>query len=69
MFQTDIWCITQNSSCVIDGKLVSLILKRFFSTGLPPTEGPAKQHSLRAYLQLWDWFTLEVTHFDPLKYG
>ena len=36
---------------------------------LPPTEGAAKQHSLRAYLQLWDWQTLDCMHFDPIKYG
>ena len=36
---------------------------------LPPTEGAAKQHALRAYLQLWDWITLECMHFDPLHYG
>ena len=36
---------------------------------LPPTEGAAKQHALRAYLQLWDWITLECMHFDPLQYG
>ena len=36
---------------------------------LPPTEGAAKQHSLRAYCQLWDWISLESMHLDPLKYG
>ena len=33
---------------------------------LPPTDGAAKQHALRAFLQLWDWATL--TH-NPLDYG
>ena len=36
---------------------------------LPPTEGAAKLHPLRAYLQMWDWLKLEPMHLDPLKYG
>ena len=35
----------------------------------PPTEGAEKQHSLRTYLPLCDWVTLNCMHLDPLKYG
>ena len=36
---------------------------------LPPTDGAAAQHSLRAYLQLQDWLVLKSMSRDPKKYG
>ena len=36
---------------------------------LPPTEGAAAPHSLRAYLQTRDWMLLESMSLDPSKYG
>ena len=36
---------------------------------LPPTEGAAKQHSLRAYLQTQDWMLLQSMSLDPSGYG
>ncbi len=36
---------------------------------LPPTEGAAAQHSLRAYLQTRDWMLLESMSLDPSSYG
>ena len=36
---------------------------------LPPTVGAAKQHSLRAYLQIQDWILLKTMSRDPTKYG
>ena len=36
---------------------------------LPPTEGAAAQHSLRAYLQTRDWMLLQNMSLDPTKYG
>ena len=37
--------------------------------GLPPTDGAAAQHSLRAYLQLHDWIKLQSMSRDPTMYG
>ena len=36
---------------------------------LPPTEGAAAQHSLRAYLQTRDWLLLQSMSLDPTGYG
>ena len=36
---------------------------------LPPTEGAAAQHSLRAYLQTRDWLLLKSMSLDPSDYG
>ena len=36
---------------------------------LPPTEGAAAQHSLRAYLQTRDWMLLQSMSFDPSGHG
>lgn len=36
---------------------------------LPPTEGAAAQHSLRAYLQTRDWMLLQSMSLDPSGYG
>ena len=36
---------------------------------LPPTESAAAQHSLRAYLQTWDWMLLQSMSLDPSGYG
>lgn len=36
---------------------------------LPPTEGAAAQHSLRAYLQTRDWMLLQSMSLDPSHYG
>ena len=36
---------------------------------LPPTEGAAIQHSLRAFLQIHDWMALRCTSLDPTLYG
>ena len=36
---------------------------------LPPTEGTAAQHSLRAYLQTRDWMLLQSMSVDPSEYG
>jgi len=36
---------------------------------LPPTEGAAAQHSLRAYLQTHDWMVLQSMSLDPRDYG
>jgi len=36
---------------------------------LPPTEGAAAQHSLRAYLQTQDWMLLQSMSLDPSGYG
>ncbi|KAJ8405288.1 hypothetical protein AAFF_G00322790 [Aldrovandia affinis] len=36
---------------------------------LPPTEGAAAQHSLRAYLQSRDWMLLQSMSLDPSDYG
>lgn len=36
---------------------------------LPPTEGAAAQHALRAYLQTRDWILLKSMSLDPKEYG
>ena len=36
---------------------------------LPPTEGAAAQHSLRAYLQTRDWILLQSMPLNPSGYG
>ena len=36
---------------------------------LPPTEGAAVQHSLRAYLQTRDWILLQSMSPNPCDYG
>ena len=36
---------------------------------LPPTEGAAAQHSLRAYLQTRDWMLLQSMSVDHSEYG
>ena len=36
---------------------------------LPPTEGAAAQHCLRAYLQTRDWLLLHSMSLDPCEYG
>ena len=36
---------------------------------LPPTDGAARQHCLRAYLQLQDWLVLKSMSRDPKQYG
>ena len=36
---------------------------------LPPTEGAVEQHSLRSYLQIQDWMSLECTSLDPKEFG
>ena len=36
---------------------------------LPPTEGSAKQHSLRAYFQLRDWIALQSMYLEANEYG
>ncbi|KAI4802447.1 hypothetical protein KUCAC02_020283, partial [Chaenocephalus aceratus] len=36
---------------------------------LPPTEGAAAQHSLRAYLQTQDWILLQSMSLNPSDYG
>ena len=36
---------------------------------LPPTEGAAAQHSLRAYLQTRDWILLQSMSLSPSDYG
>jgi hypothetical protein len=36
---------------------------------LPPTDGAATQHSLRAYLQTRDWLLLQSMSLDPTGYG
>ena len=36
---------------------------------LPPTDGAATQHSLRAYLQTQDWILLQSMSLDPTNYG
>lgn len=36
---------------------------------LPPTEGAAAQHALRAYLQTRDWLILKSMSLDPIDYG
>ncbi|KAJ8401136.1 hypothetical protein AAFF_G00387180 [Aldrovandia affinis] len=36
---------------------------------LPPTEGAATQHSLRADLQTQDWMLLQSMSLDPSDYG
>lgn len=36
---------------------------------LPPTDGAAAQHSLRAYLQTRDWMLLQSMSLDPSDYG
>ena len=36
---------------------------------LPPTNGSAIQHSLRAYLQIQDWILLQSMSGDPRLYG
>ena len=36
---------------------------------LPPTDGAATQHSLRAYLQTRDWILLQSMSLDPTNYG
>ena len=36
---------------------------------LPPTEGAAAQHSLRAYLQTRDWIFLQSMSLNPSDYG
>ena len=36
---------------------------------LPPTEGAAAQHSLRAYLQTRDWLLLQSMSLNPSDYG
>jgi len=36
---------------------------------LPPTEGAAAQHSLRAYLQTQDRMLLQSMSLDPSGYG
>ena len=36
---------------------------------LPPTDGAAAQHSLRAYLQLQDWLVLKSTSRDSKEYS
>ena len=36
---------------------------------LPPIDGAARQHSLRAYLQLQDWLVLQSMSRDPKEYG
>ena len=36
---------------------------------LPPTEGAAAQHSLRAYLQTRDWMLLQSMSLNPSDYG
>ena len=36
---------------------------------LPPTEGAAAQHSLRAYLQTRDWILLQSMSLNPIDYG
>ena len=36
---------------------------------LPPTEGAAAQHSLRAYLQTRYWMLLQSMSVDPSEYG
>jgi len=41
----------------------------FKPESLPPTEGAAAQHSLRAYLQTQDWLLLQSMCMDPSGYG
>ena len=36
---------------------------------LPPTEGAAAQHSLRAYLQTRDWLLLKSMSLDVEEFG
>ena len=36
---------------------------------LPKTDGAANHHSLRAYLQLWDWIKLKCMYFNPVNYS
>ncbi len=36
---------------------------------LPPTQGAAAQHSLRAYLQTRDWILLHSMSLNPCNYG
>ena len=36
---------------------------------LPPTEGAAAQHSLRAYLQTRDWIFIQSMSLNPSDYG
>ena len=36
---------------------------------LPPTDGAATQHSLRAFLQTQDWMLLQSMSLDPSQYG
>ena len=36
---------------------------------LPATEGAAVQHSLRSFLQIHDWMTLQCTSLNPTQYG
>ena len=36
---------------------------------LPPTEGAAVQHSLRAYLQTRNWILLQSMSLNPCDYG
>ena len=36
---------------------------------LPPTEGAAAQHSLRAFLQIRDWILLQNMSLNPSNYG
>ena len=38
------------------------------SETLPPTEGAAAQHSLRAYLQIQDWMLLQSMSLNPDEY-
>ena len=35
---------------------------------LPPTEGAAAQHSLHAYLQIWEWLLLQSMPVDANEY-
>jgi len=36
---------------------------------LPPTEDTAIQHSLRVYLQIWQWKTFQERYIDPEEWG
>ena len=55
--------------------LVQHVLSRKAAAGiikpetLPPTDGAATQHSLRAYLQTRDWILLQSMSLDPTNYG
>lgn len=36
---------------------------------LPPTEDTAIQHSLRVYLQVWQWKSFQERNIDPVEWG